>query len=120
MITIDHLRGMKLFEHVPLHELKSIADCAADIDLAESDWLISEGEIPSFFGCVSGRLEVLKGIGVDQHRITVYEPGDTFGQTPLLLDSAAIASVRALERSRVSAGRGRFSRADPHVPHPQR
>jgi thioredoxin reductase (NADPH) len=101
MITTDHLRGMKLFEHVPLHELKSIADCAADIDLAESDWLISEGEIPSFFGCVSGRLEVLKGIGVDQHRITVYEPGDTFGQTPLLLDSAAIASVRALERSRV-------------------
>jgi thioredoxin reductase (NADPH) len=101
MITIDHLRGMKLFDSVPQHELQSIADRAADIDLAESDWLISEGEVASFFGCVSGRLEVRKGAGSDEHKVHEYEPGDTFGETPLLLDSASIASIRALERSRV-------------------
>ena len=33
---------MKHFENVPLHELQSIADCAADIDLADGDWLISD------------------------------------------------------------------------------
>jgi thioredoxin reductase (NADPH) len=101
MITTDHLRGMKLFAKVPLHELESIAERAADIDLAESDWLISEGELPSFFGCVSGKLQVLKGIGTDAHQINEYEPGDTFGETPLLLDAPSIASVRAVERSRV-------------------
>ena len=41
MITVDHLRGMKLFENVPQHELQSIADRAADIDLANNDWGIS-------------------------------------------------------------------------------
>jgi thioredoxin reductase (NADPH) len=101
MITVDHLRGMKLFENVPLTELRSIAACAADIDLAQSDWLISEGEMPSFFGCVSGKLQVLKGIGSEQRVLSEYEPGDTFGELPLLLGAPAIASVRALERSRV-------------------
>jgi thioredoxin reductase (NADPH) len=101
MITVDHLRGMKLFESVPQHELQQIADRAADIDLAESDWLISEGEVPSFFGCLSGRLQVLKGAGSDQHILIEYEPGDTFGELPLLLDAPSIASVRALQRSRV-------------------
>jgi thioredoxin reductase (NADPH) len=101
MITVDHLRGMKLFENVPQHELQSIADRAADIDLAKNDWVISEGEMPSFFGCVSGSLEVIKGAGQDQHVVNVFEAGDTFGETPLLLDSAAITSVRAREASRV-------------------
>jgi len=101
MITVDHLRTMTLFENVPEHELQSIADRAADIDLADGDWLISEGEMPSFFGCVSGRLQVLKGIGEEQHPITDYLPGDTFGELPLLLDSVSIASVRAVVRSRV-------------------
>jgi thioredoxin reductase (NADPH) len=101
MITTDHLRGITLFAQVPQHELQLIADRAADIDLAQNDWLISEGEAPSFFGCVSGRLEVLKGIGDDLRTINTYETGDTFGEVPLLLDSASIASVRALEPSRV-------------------
>jgi thioredoxin reductase (NADPH) len=101
MITVDHLRGMKLFEFVPEHELQSIAACAADIELGDGAWLISEGELPSFYGCISGRLQVLKGIGEEQHAVAEYEPGDTFGELPLLLDSASIASVRALERSRV-------------------
>jgi thioredoxin reductase (NADPH) len=101
MITVEHLRAMKLFEDVPHGELQSIADRAADIDLAENDWLVSEGEVPSFFGCISGRLDVRKGAGSDEHKVTEYEPGDTFGETPLLLDTAAVVSVRALERSRV-------------------
>ena len=101
MITAADLHGMKLFEHLPLHELQAVADCAADIDLAEGSWLISEGEIPSFFGCIAGRLEVVKGVGDEMHPITEYEPGDTFGELPLLLDSSSLAGVRAIEHSRV-------------------
>ncbi len=100
MITIGDLRGMTLFEGVPEHELQSIADRAADIDLAPGDWLVSEGEVASFFGCISGRLEVLKGTGLEAHRVREFAPGDTFGEVPLLLGALAIASVRAVERSR--------------------
>lgn len=101
MIIVDDLRAMALFEDVPHDELQTIADRAADIHLAEGDWLVSEGEIPSFFGCISRRLDVRKGTGGDEHKVMEYGPGDTFGETPLLLDTAAVVSVRALEQSRV-------------------
>jgi thioredoxin reductase (NADPH) len=101
MITAEHLLAIPLFSKVPQHERESIAERAADVDLAPGDWLISEGEVPAFFGCVSGRLEIIKGIGTESRRIGEYEAGDTFGETPLLLDSPSIASVRALEHSRV-------------------
>jgi thioredoxin reductase (NADPH) len=101
MITVDDLRAMKLFEDVPRDELQIIANRAADIHLGEGDWLVSEGEVPSFFGLISGRLAVLKGTGGDEHKVMEYEPGETFGETPLLLDTAAVVSVRALEQSRV-------------------
>jgi len=101
MITVDHLSRMNLFEDVPPDELQTIANRAADIHLAEGDWVVSEGEVPSFFGCVSGRLDVRKGTGADDHKVNEYGPGDTFGELPLLLDSPAVVSVRALEQSRV-------------------
>jgi thioredoxin reductase (NADPH) len=101
MITVDHIRGMKLFEDVPTDELQTIANRAADIHLAEGDWVVSEGEVPSFFGCISGRLDVRKGTGADDHKVNEYGPGDTFGEIPLMLDSAAVVSVRALDQARV-------------------
>jgi thioredoxin reductase (NADPH) len=101
MFTADQLLAIGLFAKVPLHERQSIAERAADIDLAPGDWLISEGEVPAFFGLLSGKLDLIKGIGTESRRISWFEPGDTFGEVPLLLDSPAIASVRAVEHSRV-------------------
>jgi thioredoxin reductase (NADPH) len=101
MITAEHLLDIPLFAKVPLHERQSIADRAADVDLAPGDWLISEGEVAAFFGCLSGRLAVFKGVGDQSRRIAEFGPGDTFGETPLLLDSPFIASVQAAEHARV-------------------
>jgi thioredoxin reductase (NADPH) len=101
MITAELLRTIALLRDVPEHELNAIAERAADLDLRPGDWVVSEGEAPAYFGLIDGRLEVLKGVGPEAHRITIYEQGETFGEVPLLLDSASIASVRALDRSRL-------------------
>jgi thioredoxin reductase (NADPH) len=101
MITAEILSAIPLFANLPENELQTVAARAADVALAAGDWLISEGEAASFFGLIDGKLEVLKGVGLEQRRITTYGPGETFGEVPLLLDSPAVASVRALERSRV-------------------
>ncbi len=101
MITAELLRSISLFADIPMHELHAIADRAADIDLRPGDWLVSEGEVAAFFGLISGKLEVLKGVGSESRHIAVYEPGETFGELPLLLDAPAVASVSALEHSRV-------------------
>jgi thioredoxin reductase (NADPH) len=101
MITADNLLTIPLFAKVPQHERETIAEKAADIDLAPGEWLVSEGELSAFYGLVSGKLETLKGAGLDSRRIAILEQGETFGETPLLLDSPANASVRAMEHSRV-------------------
>ena len=101
MITADNLLTMPLFAKLPQHERESIGEKAADIDLSPGEWLVSEGEVTGFFGLVSGKLEALKGAELDSRRIAVLEQGETFGETPLLLDSPANANVRAMEHSRV-------------------
>jgi len=101
MITADLLRRIPLFESVPLPERESIAARAADIHLNAHEWLIQEGEQPSFFFFLEGRLAVSKIVGNEDRVINQYGPGDFAGEVPLLLGSPAIASVRALEPCRV-------------------
>jgi thioredoxin reductase (NADPH) len=103
MITVDLLRSVPLFRPLPTPELETLAARGADIRLRAGDWLIHEGELPSFFVLLEGRIEVRKVIhGVD-HLVTTYAPGDYFGEVPLLLGSPAVASLRAAEPARVCA-----------------
>lgn len=103
MITADLLRQVPLFAPLPDAELGTLAARASDIRLREGDWLVHEGELPSFFALLEGRVEVRKSVhGVDR-LLRTYEPGDYFGEVPLLLGAPAIASLRALEPIRVCA-----------------
>jgi len=101
MITADHLRSIPLFAPLPASELETLAARGADIRLRPGDWLIHEGELPSFFALLEGRIEVRKSLYGADRLLTVYEPGNYFGELPLLLGSPAVASLRAVEASRV-------------------
>ena len=101
MITVDHLRSIPLFAPLPAAELETLAARGADIRLRPGDWLIHEGELPSFFALLEGRIEVRKSLYGTDRLLTVYEPGNYFGELPLLLGSPAVASLRAVEASRV-------------------
>jgi thioredoxin reductase (NADPH) len=102
MITSELLRSVPLLAKVPETELGVIASRAADIRLRPNDWLIQEGELPSFFIVLSGSVEVLKMLGGTDRVINRYGPGDYGGELPLLLGSPAIASLRATEPARVA------------------
>jgi len=108
MITAQLLRPTRLLADVPDAELEQIAARAADIRLRPNDWLIQEGEIPAFFIVISGRIDVYKSIGGADRMINHYAAGDYGGEVPILLGSPAIASLRAVEASRVC----RLDRAD--------
>ena len=101
MITSDLLKNVPLFADIPDAELATIAKRAADIQLRTNDWLIQEGEVPSFFILLSGQLTVTKLVGGVERVLTTYEPGNFAGELPLLLGSPALASLRATEPSRV-------------------
>jgi thioredoxin reductase (NADPH) len=101
MITADLLTRISLFAPIPESERISIASHAADVHLLADEWLLLEGQAPAFFGLLEGKIDVLKSMGGREHRIATYEPGEYFGEVPLLLGAPAIASLRATEPARV-------------------
>jgi thioredoxin reductase (NADPH) len=110
MITAELLKRIPLFAGIPDDERASLASRAADVRINADEWLILEGQAPSFFALLEGKLAVHKMIGGRDQQLTIYGPGDYFGEVPLLLASPAVASVLALEASRVA----RLDRGDFH------
>jgi thioredoxin reductase (NADPH) len=102
LITVDDLRGVPLFRDLPDREATAVASRLADIHLRAGDWLIHEGEQPSFFMLMEGSLELSKIVHGIERPLDEYGPGVYFGEVPLLLGSPAIASLRAKEPTRVA------------------
>ena len=101
MITADLLTRIPLFAGLPADERGSLAARAADVRIRKDEWLLMEGQSPAFFGLLEGRLAVIKAIAGRDHHVATYEPGEYFGEVPLLLGSPAVAGLRALEPSRM-------------------
>jgi thioredoxin reductase (NADPH) len=101
MIQSDELTAVPIFACLTDVQRERIAQNAADIRLQAGEWLIREGEVPWFFVLLEGALDLGKEYGGTSQAIRYYQAGDFFGQTPILLDSLTIASLRARERSRV-------------------
>ncbi len=102
MITVDDLHAIPLFRDLPDDEARTVASRLADVHLRAGEWLIHEGEQPSFFLLLEGTLELFKVVHGVERRLDEYGVGVYFGEVPLLLGSPAIASLRAKEPSRVA------------------
>ena len=101
MITPDELKPFPIFACLNDSQRLRIAQSAADIHLQKGEWLIREGEMPWFFVLIKGSLDMEKEYGGSSKIRGRYQPGDFYGETPILLDSLTIASLRAREPSRV-------------------
>jgi len=102
MITPDLLRRSRLFANYPERELTTLASRSADMRIRPNEWLLHEGEWPSFYVLIDGELEVRKVVGGIDRPLTRYSAGEYFGEVPLMLASPAVASVRAITASRVA------------------
>jgi thioredoxin reductase (NADPH) len=78
-----------------------IAQSAAELSVTAGEWIIREGEAPSFFVLLNGSLVCEKDYGGTNKVGVPYGPGDFYGEIPILLDSVSIASLRATEASRL-------------------
>ncbi|HET7231739.1 MAG TPA: FAD-dependent oxidoreductase [Longimicrobium sp.] len=101
MITAELLLQVPLFAAVPQGERAEIAGRTADLHLRQGEWLLQEGEAAAFFALIEGQVEVLKRIGDQEQHLTTYQPGEYFGEVPLLLGAPALASLRAETPARV-------------------
>src|ERR1700685_806193 len=103
MITTSELRQIKLFGILGETELLGLAQKAADVRLAPGEWLIREGEPPWFYVLLEGRLRMVKDVLGRQKDLNEYEyqVGDFFGETPILLGTQSLVSLRAETACRV-------------------
>lgn len=97
MITADEVRHIELFSSLDESQVQRIANRAADIRVRAGDWVAREGEVGAFYALISGRVEITKTVAGRQRTLVVREPGEFFGEVPLLLGGPFLASFRALE-----------------------
>jgi len=57
MITAGELRSIPLFATLPDDEAETLTARLADIHLRAGDWLLHEGEQPSFFMLIDGSIQ---------------------------------------------------------------
>ncbi len=103
MFTRDELRGIPLFSALDDKELDYLSNTSADIRVLAGEYVVHEGDSNrALYIPVEGTLEVTKFIDGIERVVGVREPGDLFGEVPVVLNSPFLASLRAAQASRVA------------------
>src|SRR3984957_12680480 len=95
MLTSSELKKIPVFACLNDSNLVWLSQQAADLHLKPGEYLIHEGEPTPFFVVMRGTTEVLKDVMGRQTVVSEHKPGDFFGELPILMATAAPASVRA-------------------------
>jgi len=101
MVTIEDVRTVALFAHLPDAGLAHVADVAADIHLSPGEWAVPEGGERAVFGVLAGKIEVVKRIDGVERTLGWRLPATIFGEVPMTLGSPFPGGYRAAEPSRV-------------------
>ena len=102
MISPDELKANRIFACLDDAERQRFAERAADVRLQEGDWLIREGEVPSFFILLEGEMQLFKDVLGRSKDLYRYKEGDFFGEVPILLGAPSFAAVQAASKARLA------------------
>jgi thioredoxin reductase (NADPH) len=101
MIQADELLNVPIFACLDEVQLQRIVQTAADLRVSAGEWLVREGQTADFCVLLHGSLSLFKEFGGVQREVRTYEPGEFFGEIPILLGAPAFASLQAKTDSRV-------------------
>jgi thioredoxin reductase (NADPH) len=101
MVTADEIAAVPLFAALGPEERERLSRTAADVLLAPGEHAAHEGDDRALFAVLDGRIEAVASIdGVDRV-VGERQPGDIFGEVPLVLGTVFPVGFRAAEKSRV-------------------
>ncbi|HET9424215.1 MAG TPA: cyclic nucleotide-binding and patatin-like phospholipase domain-containing protein [Gemmatimonadaceae bacterium] len=109
--VLDLLRQVPLFGGLDERDLREVIEATTPVAAREGEWLFRHGDPgDSLYVVESGSLEAVLDAGLASERVlTVFGPGDFFGEMALLTGEARSAAVRAMGPSRLlSLGKSAF------------
>jgi thioredoxin reductase (NADPH) len=101
VISPAELAKVPLFALMPEALRARIASRSADISVEAGEWIVHEGSAVHFWVLLDGEVEAVKRYGGELISVSTFDPGEYFGEVPLMLGTNAYLGIRALRPSRL-------------------
>jgi thioredoxin reductase (NADPH) len=110
MVTADEIAAVPVFAALPPAERERVSRSAADVSLVPGEYAAHPGSERALFAVLAGRIEAVQLIDGIERVVGERNPGDLFGEVPIVLGTVFPVGFRAAEQSRVM-------RIEPHAYH---
>ena len=100
-MTPEEIGGVALFAALDLAQREQLSRVAADVSLAAGEYAAHEGDERALFALLEGRIEPVRLIDGIERVLGERQPGDVFGEVPIVLGTVFPVGFRAAEASRV-------------------
>jgi thioredoxin reductase (NADPH) len=101
VLTPDEIRAVPLFAPLAQAELERLSRAAADLTLLPGEHAAHEAGERALFAVIEGRIEAVKSVDGVTRVVGQRDPGDIFGEVPIVLGTVFPAGFRAAGRARV-------------------
>lgn len=101
MITAADLADIQLFAVIPETLRARIAARSADVRANPGEWVTREGDASYFWTVLSGEVERVKVVNGVEVQMTTFDPGEYYGEIPLMLGTENFSTIRALRPTRI-------------------
>jgi len=101
VIEADELLTVPLFASAPPALRERIAARSAEIVVAAGEWVTREGDAAYFWTLLSGEVERVRLLAGQESQATTFDPGEFFGEFPVILGTEQFGAMRALRPSRL-------------------
>jgi thioredoxin reductase (NADPH) len=110
MVSAEEIGAIGVFADLATAERERLCRVAADIGLVAGEYAAHEGEERAIFAVLEGKIEAVKTVDGVERVVGERQPGDVFGEVPIVLGTVFPVGFRAAEKSRVM-------RIEPHDYH---
>jgi len=101
VITSEEIGEVAIFSSLAAADRKRLSRAAADISLITGEFAAQEGDERALFAVLDGRIEAVKATDGIERIVGERQPGDVFGEVPIVLGTVFPVGFRAAEPTRV-------------------
>ncbi len=101
MITPEEIGEVAIFSSLASTDKERLSRAAADISLIAGEFAAQEGDERALFAVLDGRIEAVKATDGIERAVGERQPGDVFGEVPIVLGTVFPVGFRAAEPTRV-------------------